>query len=54
MPADNKEADPAETAPEVADPRRREALRKLGRTAVYAAPAAVSLMMMNRAAAAPS
>ena len=35
---------------EVVDNRRRAALAKLGRTAVYAVPATVSLMAMTRSA----
>ncbi len=33
------------------DARRREALRRLGRGAVYALPATLSIMTVNRAAA---
>ncbi|MDQ0349167.1 hypothetical protein [Ancylobacter vacuolatus] len=35
---------------ETVDSRRRAALAKLGRTAVYAVPATVSLMAMTRSA----
>lgn len=37
-------------APSGADARRRAALAKLGRTAAYAVPATLGLMMMPRAA----
>jgi len=53
MPVDNEESRPAEAAPQVADPRRRAALLKLGRAAAYAVPATLGLMTVNRAAAGP-
>ena len=53
MAADHKESRPADAAPEVADPRRRAALLKLGRAAAYAVPATLGLMTLNRAAAGP-
>ena len=40
----------APQAAETVDSRRRAALAKLGRTAVYAVPATVSLMAMTRSA----
>jgi len=53
MSADREdESKPAEAEPDVADPRRRAALKKLGRTAATIAPATVSLMVLTRAAAA--
>ncbi|TCK30266.1 hypothetical protein EV667_0354 [Ancylobacter aquaticus] len=49
-PAVRPSASVAPAPGEAADPRRRAALAKLGRTALYAAPATVSLMAMTRSA----
>lgn len=45
------EAPVAPAAPQGVDTRRREAMRKLGRTAIYTIPLSVSLMTINRAVA---
>lgn len=49
-PTTETNAPAAATLPEATDPRRRAALGKLGRTAAYAVPATISLMMMSRSA----
>ena len=47
---DEHEPKQPEAEPDVADPRRRAALRQLGRTAATIAPATLGWMMMSRGA----